>query len=76
MKRSYFWKASLLVILVAGLLSCKKSYTCECVTHDESGTFKDVTNTMIIHDTKANAKAACEKHNTQNGSIKITCHLQ
>lgn len=56
--------------------SCKKDYTCTCVTHDSSGSIADVTTSFAINDAKEDdAEAACNLSEVTVGTLSTTCNL-
>ncbi|PBQ31868.1 hypothetical protein CNR22_08825 [Sphingobacteriaceae bacterium] len=60
--------ASLLALMILGLSSCKKSYSCECVTTETTGrrgfvstsTYKNTETPYDQKMTKSQAQAACQ----------------
>ncbi len=52
------------------LMSCKKDHTCECTT---GGT---VVSTTTINDTKANAKAECDKGDFTLFGVTLACEIK
>lgn len=76
-------KKYILILAVAGLLSCKKTHTCKCDSYYTSGAPAPLTNkyvgtsTETIKDTRSNARRTCEvKSVPDNGSnIYSNCTL-
>ncbi len=62
-----------LLVVAATFTSCKKEYTCECVT--ESGGIKTTT-TSTIKDTKKKATDACESLSKEVAGVKTTCSIK
>ncbi len=61
-------------IAVAGIFSsCKKDYTCTCSTTSGSYT---VSASTTLHDTKSNAKTACEKGTSTYSGVTVTCEIK
>jgi hypothetical protein len=57
--------------------SCKKDYTCECVTTDNAG--NNVSSSITIHATKADADTDCSGKATSNSSgsaVITTCSIK
>jgi hypothetical protein len=57
--------------------SCKKDYTCKC-TYTDSGVTTDL-GSVTIHDTKSNAKSACNGKVTGftvGSSVTVQCAIQ
>ncbi len=56
-------------LMIVGMSSCKKDYTCECTT-DFLGT--PITTSGTINDTKKNAEEKC----TEDNGAGITCEIK
>ena len=62
------------ILIVIGLASCKKDYTCECV-HNAGGVTS--TTTIIYENTKkSDAESACSKNNSSLGNLSVTCEIK
>ncbi len=73
-------KKILLFAAVASLslVSCKKDYTCECTTKDNTGAIL-TSNSVTIKETKSKAKDACSGKVTSSGggsSITMECAIK
>jgi hypothetical protein len=65
------------IFIALGTTSCKKDYTCDCVTVDSSGTIPDQTITAEFKDAKKkDAEAACTNGNMSVGTLTTTCTLK
>lgn len=69
MKKLIFPAAMLVIV---GLASCKKDYTCTCTSNDGAG--GTYTSSVTIHATKKDAKAACDASAT-SGATSVSCSL-
>lgn len=70
-------KGLLMICLVLNFISCTKSYNCDCVTTDNSGTSPSSTVTSLINAKKSNdAKKQCEAKNENSSSFTTTCTLK
>jgi hypothetical protein len=65
------------IIIALGTTSCKKDYTCDCVTVDSSGTIPDQNFQNEFKDAKKkDAEAACNDLNMTIGTLTTTCTLK
>lgn len=62
------------VVIVAGLSSCKKDYTCECTT-SVSGS-DDISASTTINASKKDAEEACENGTSSVGGVSVTCEIK
>jgi hypothetical protein len=63
--------------LILSFASCKKDYTCACVTDDGQG--NKVNSSITIHTTKKKAKDACTAQESVSGggtTFTTTCSVQ
>ncbi len=72
-------KKVFLVVAVAffGLASCKKDYTCNCVTTDTSDGSQITSSSETITDHKSDAEAKCDEGDQTNNALgyKTECEL-
>jgi hypothetical protein len=61
---------SLALLLVAGLTSCKKEYTCKCTVAGISSA------TTTIKDTKKNAESKCNEGDSNVLGVVTDCEIQ
>ena len=61
------------VVGLVALSSCKKDYTCECTTGDETAI---VTTSTIENKTLKDAKTACENGSGTFAGITKTCKIK
>lgn len=64
------------MLLIVGLASCKKDYTCTCTTTDSSG--GTATSSVTIHATKKDAKEVCNATATSTSggsSASVSCSI-
>lgn len=69
-------KASLFAVVAIAALSmasCKKNYTCTCVTDYGGGNTHTTTST--INNTHSKASSACSAESNNNNGIQTTCTL-
>ncbi len=67
-----------IALFAVAFTSCKKDYTCECTSKDNTGTVMS-TSTVSIKATKKDAKTACNEESTVSGggsSITMSCSLK
>ncbi len=57
------------VLLVAGMTSCKKDYTCKC-------TVAGVSATTTINDTKKNAESKCNEGDSNVLGVVTECEIE
>jgi hypothetical protein len=70
-------KKIILLAVVAGLasVSCKKDYTCECTSKDNTGKVTD-TSTLTFHASKSDAETACNSNYTSSSGDSEVCALK
>ncbi len=61
------------VVGLVGLSSCKKDYTCECVTGDDPAV---VTSSTIENKTLKDAKKACDNKSGTFAGVTRTCKIK
>jgi hypothetical protein len=71
-----FFPLALIAVSAMMFTSCKKDYTCKC-TYTDAGTTVEL-GSFTIHDTKSNAKSACNNKVSGFGSTysSLGCAIQ
>lgn len=71
-------KTKFLALAIIGLAfaSCKKDYTCECITKDSSDPSFSSTVTYSFEAKKKDADAACTAYKTTAGTLSSECKLK
>jgi len=63
-------------VVLLGMMSCKKNYTCVCTTTDTATSTSIGTTKTTIKDTKKKAKDTCEGASASAGTLTTTCVIQ
>ena len=63
------------VVCTIGLASCKKDYTCECVS-TETTSGATTTTTATIKAKKDDAKTDCEGGSGESSNAKVVCKIK
>jgi hypothetical protein len=71
-----FFPLALIAVSAMMFTSCKKDYTCKCTMTDNGTT--TTLGSVTIHDTKSNAKSACDKQVSgfAGTSTSVQCAIQ
>lgn len=67
-----------IALFAVAFTSCKKDYTCECISKDNAGNVMS-TSSVTLKATKKDAKTACNEEATVTGgsnSITMSCSLK
>lgn len=72
-------KVLLAIVVLFGsmaFMSCKRDYTCVCITIDSSGFYGDMTNEKYVKSTKSKISDVCQKLESSEGTLTTTCSVK